>query len=246
MTGTMFKTTPALTAEQEAFLSTVPDDTEEAPWMVMSDAQFWPATDFANSLRAYAERQGLPWYVAGMLPILYPRPGRRRKGQVAPDVLVAFVPARERDSYNLVAEGVFPAFVLEIVSPSSVKHDVEVKRRTYEALGAEEYALFDPRPTGGRPALQGYRRAPAGQFVAWQPDARGRLWSEVLELFVVAEGRVLRAVLPDGTRLLTYRESEQARVESEAARAEEEAARRRAEAEAARLRAEIERLRGDG
>ena len=69
----------------------------------------------------------------------------------------------------------------------------------------------------------------------WQPDARGRLWSEVLELFLIAEGKVLRAMLPDGTRLLTY-------AESEAARAEEAAARRQAEEDVARLRAELDRL----
>ncbi|GAC1399703.1 MAG: hypothetical protein NVSMB65_17690 [Chloroflexota bacterium] len=245
MVGTRATAAAALTREQEEFLRAVPDDVEEAPWMVMGDPQILAASNVFLGLRAYAEREGLPWYVASMLPILFPRPGRRRKGQVAPDVLVAFVPSRERDSFDLVEEGVFPAFVLEVLSPSSVTHDVEIKRRTYEALGAEEYALFDPRPGGGRAALRGFRRGVGGGFAAWTPDAQGRLWSEVLGLFLVAEGRILRAVLPDGTRLLTYQESEAARMASEAARIEEATARHRAEEELAHLRAELDRLRAE-
>ena len=36
--------------ELAAFLSSLEDDTEEAPWMVMGDAQFWSASRFAHSL----------------------------------------------------------------------------------------------------------------------------------------------------------------------------------------------------
>src|SRR2546421_8253909 len=75
------------------------DDTEEAPWMVMGDRQFWSAANLASVLHIYAQTHHLPWYVAGRLPIRYRRPGERRKRQVAPDVMVAFVPQRPRDSY---------------------------------------------------------------------------------------------------------------------------------------------------
>ncbi len=62
---------PPLTREQEhrLFLLLLEDDTEDASWMVMGDLQFWSASDFAQSLRAYAHEQGLAWYVAAMLPI---------------------------------------------------------------------------------------------------------------------------------------------------------------------------------
>src|SRR5437660_173355 len=72
----------------------VEDDTEEAPWMVMGDTQFWATTHLATSLHHYAQVHGRPWYVASLLPIVYRRRGERRTRQVAPDVLVAFVPQR--------------------------------------------------------------------------------------------------------------------------------------------------------
>jgi hypothetical protein len=124
----------------------VEDDTEEAPWMVMGDAQFWAAAHLATSLHHYAQVHGRPWYVASLLPIVYRRRGEKRTRQVAPDVLVAFVPQRPRDSYDIAAEGGFPAFVLEVVSSSGVARDVDAKRRLYEALGAQEYVLFAPEP----------------------------------------------------------------------------------------------------
>lgn len=224
--------------ETDLFLLTVPDDTEEAPWMVMGDPQFWTATTFASALRVYAQSHHLDWYVAGMLPIRYPRPSGRN-GQVAPDVLVAQVPQRERHSYDLAEEGVFPGFVLEILSPASIEHDQTDKRLLYDVLGAREYLLFAPEPDLHTPPLQGYRRHAQGRFERWAPDAQGRLWSDELGLFLVAEGRTLRAIQQDGRPLLTHEESE-------AERLREEAARRSAEEELARLRALLEHDPRDG
>jgi Uma2 family endonuclease len=213
------------------------DDTEEAPWMVMGDAQFWASAHLATSLRHYAQVHDRPWYVASLLPIVYRRRGENRTRRVAPDVLVAFVPQRPRESYDLVAEGVFPAFVLEVVSSSCVARDVDAKRRLYEALGAQEYVLFAPEPGLLEPQLQGHRRGAAGRFEPWAPDAAGRLWSDILELWLAPEGTLLRAVHADGQPLLTYEESEAARRQAEAAREQEAAARQSAEEELARLRA---------
>jgi len=209
----------------------VADDTEEAPWMVMGDRQYWSATNFASMLHIYAQTHHLPWYVAARLPIRYRRPGEQRKRQVAPDVMVAFVPQRPRDSYDLEQEGVFPAFVLEVLSQSSVARDTDRKRRLYEALGAQQYVLFAPEPDLLSPPLQGYWRGESGRFEPLLPDANGRLWSEVLGLWLMAEGGALRAVQPDGQPLLTHQESE--------------AARQRAEEELARLRAMLEHDRGE-
>src|SRR5437763_15519207 len=96
--------------------------------------------------------------------------------------MVAFVPQRPRDSYDVEQEGVFPAFVLEVLSQSSVARDTDRKRRLYEALGAQEYMLFAPEPGLLEPPLQGYRRAEAGRFEALLPNAPGWLWGDVLEL----------------------------------------------------------------
>jgi Uma2 family endonuclease len=216
----------------------VADDTEEAPWMVMGDRQYWAAVHLASILHIYAQTHHLPWYVAGLLPIRYRRPGEQRKRQVAPDVMVAFVPQRPRDSYDLEQEGVFPAFVLKVLSQRSVARDTDRKRRLYEALGAQEYMLFAPEPELFSPPLQGYRRTESGRFEPLRSDALGRLWSEVLGLWLVVEGGALRAAQPDGQRLLTHEESEAARIQ-------ETAAHQRAEEELAQLRALLEHDRGE-
>lgn len=230
--------------EDEFFLLTVPDDTEEQPWMVMGDPQFWSATEFAATLENYARRHSLPWYVAGMLPILYRRP-TGRKGQVAPDVLVARgVPRHARHSYDLEVEGVFPHFVMEVLSPSSIEHDLTDKLRLYKTLGAREYVIYAPEPGLPAPPLQGYKRGTSDSFELWVPGGDGRLWSAELELYLAAEGDVLRAFQPDGTPLPTRWESEQAQLRAKEAQLQAEQAQLRAEEEAARLRAELERLRG--
>ena len=230
--------------ETEFFLLTVPDDTEEQPWMVMGDPQFWSATEFAATLESYRRRHNLPWYVAGMLPILYRRP-TGRKGQVAPDVLVARgVGRHKRHSYDLEAEGVFPRFVLELLSPSSIDHDLTDKLRLYDVLGAQEYVIFAPEPGLPAPPLQGYRRGASGGFAPWLPEDDGRMWSAELGLYLAAEGGILRAYQPDGQPLPTRWESEQAQAHAEQAQMRAEQAQQRAEDEVARLRAELERIRG--
>jgi Uma2 family endonuclease len=229
-----------LTKEQadDLFMLFLEDDTEEAPWMVMGDLQFWSASAFAHSLRIYARRQRLPWYVASMLPITY-RWGKRKRQQVlAPDTFVAFAPDHPRTSFDVAVEGGFPPFVLEVVSPSSVERDREEKREAYELLGVREYALFTPRAEGGS-LLQGYQRDETGLFSTWHPDEQGRLWSEVLGLYLVVRGQLLQAQTPDGRLLLTPEQEGDARE-----RAEE--ARQRAEAEAEQLRRELDRLRSQG
>jgi len=163
---------PPLTTEQEnrLFMLLLEDDTEDAPWMVMGDLQFWSASGFAQSLRAYAHEQGLAWYVAAMLPINFRWPGVPTTRTLAPDTFVSFVPERARTSYDLEAEGVFPPFVLEVVSPSSKRRDHEEKLEAYDLLGVREYALFTPRG-GGASTLDGYRRGSNGALEPWEPDA---------------------------------------------------------------------------
>jgi hypothetical protein len=141
--------------------------------------------------------------------------------------------------------------LLEVLSKSSIARDTAEKRQTYDLLGAREYALFAPTPGLLSPPLQGFRRDAAGAFVPWLPDAEGRLWSEVLDLYLVAEGTMVRARQRDGSPLLTpeqeaagHQREAAARHQAEQRADQEAAARRRAEEELARLREEVDRLRG--
>jgi Uma2 family endonuclease len=230
-----------LLTEEESnrlFMLLLEDDTEDSPWMVMGSLQWDATADFYVSLRYYAESRHLPWFVAGMTPILYRWPGVKRKKQLAPDVFVALAPKRPRSSFDLDVEGDFPPFILEVVSPSSVERDQEEKRLAYEMLGVREYALFAPE--ADRPSqLGGFRRNDQGSFDPWPRDDQGRLWSELLSLYLVAEGATIRAQTSDGEVIPTLEEAVEARNAAEAAQ-------RRAEAEIERLRREIERLRGQG
>jgi Putative restriction endonuclease len=224
---------PPLTQEEanDLFMLMLEDDTEDAPWMVMGDLQFWSASSFAHSLRIYAHERGLDWYVASMLPIECEWPNTARKKVLAPDTFVALVAERARTTFDVAAEGAFPPFVLEVVSPSSATRDQQDKRLAYDLLGAREYALFTPRE-GASSTLEGYRRGATGGFEPWPPDERGRLWSEVLGLYLVVRGALLQAETAAGRLLLTPEQTE--------------AARRLAEDEAERLRRELERYRAQG
>src|SRR3954447_7193775 len=88
-------------------LPAIEDDTEEAPWMVMSDWQYHAATIFYYSLMFHLGSQAPRPYIAAMLPIRFrPDPARDEVRQLSPDVLVSFVPLVPRSSYDLEQEGV--------------------------------------------------------------------------------------------------------------------------------------------
>jgi Uma2 family endonuclease len=216
-------------------LRPIEDDTEEAPWMVMGTQQFNAVTAFYVSLKAELCSRRTDLFVAGMLPILFAPIPSGRTEQLAPDIVVAPVPDHPRASYVVEREGVPPAFVLEVVSPESKSRDLEIKPERYERMRVMEYALFAPPTPEGRvlldPPLQGYRLPPAGdEYVPWEPDTEGRLYSEVLDLWLVVHEGELRAQRTDGSWLPTLRE--------------ETARRAAAERELERLRAELEEFRG--
>jgi Uma2 family endonuclease len=165
---------------------------------------------------------------------------------LAPDVLVARVDDHPRSSYDVEREGVPPSFVLEVISPESWNRDLNTKPERYEVMGVTEYALYDPGTPEGRllldPPLQGYRREPQrDEFTGWQADEQGRLYSEVLSLWLVVHEGALRAQRLDGSLVPTLEESERARDAERRMRDEERRLREQAEAEVARLRAELER-----
>jgi len=221
---------PPLTEDEETdlFMLTLLDDDERPTWSFGGDLQFWATSSFAQSLRSYAREQGLPWYVACMLPIAYSDTPLLHRMLIAPDTFVAFAPDRAREVFDAADEGSFPPFILEVTAAASEGVDRHDKRRIYELLGAREYVIFTPRQ-GASSTLGGYRRNASDRFVPWLPDSKGRLWSEVLGLYLIARGSLLQAQTPDGQLLLA---PEQALTEL-----------RRAGQENERLRRELEQYR---
>jgi Uma2 family endonuclease len=213
--------------ERAALLLTMPDDTEDAPWMVMGDWQ-WHAVDvFMSVLNLHVQRRQLPWYTASYMKITMRRPDGRPL-DLAPDAFVADAERRMRDSFDMAVERQPPRFVLEVVSKYSLTRDTKDKVAAYDALGVAEYAIFDSRERVRGPRLSGYRRDAGDAFVPWPPDAEGRLESRELgglRLYVEDE-HWLRLLDRDGDRLPSAEEEAQARTE-----------------EVARLREELRRLR---
>jgi hypothetical protein len=198
----------------------IEDDAEEAPWMVMGTPQSNAVAIFYDTLRVELQSRPTGLFVAMMLPILFRPAPDARVEQLAPDILAASVPDRPRASYSIEQEEVPPSFVLEVVSPESRTRDLEVKPKRYERIGVKEYALYAPQTPDGRtilhPSLQGFLRRPDGdEFVPWEPDATGRLYSEVLELWLVDRAGELRAQRPDSSWLPTLREEAERRASAE-------------------------------
>jgi Uma2 family endonuclease len=234
----------------------VPDDTEDAPWMVMADLQVRDVDLLKAILQLHIEQRWLPWYLASYLEITMRRPRGERDLIAAPDLMLAEAEDRLLSSWSVEREGKAPEFALEVSSDQSWARDTKDKPRIYRAMGVREYAVFAPERSDGGPKLFGYRRDDAGRWVGWRPDERGVLRSRALGgLGLYIEDDVwLRALDMQGNRLPTPREwaeAEAARARAEAAaRAEERARREAAEAEAraqaeeaARLREELRRLR---
>ena len=180
--------------------------------------------------------------------------------KLAPDLFVVRGLAALPDtSYKVWEAGRPPDFVLEVASPSNQERDSGLKRAEYASMGVAEYWRFSPsgtlvgtRRSGER--LEGSALVGLG-YEALESRADGSIRSGVLGLDVRIDNRrglehLLRLRDPEtGEDLLTFRESEQGRLEAERERAQAERAlraearaRQAAEAENARLKARIEAL----
>lgn len=143
-------------------------------------------------------------------------------------------------------DGHYPNVVVELLSPSTREIDLGEKKDLYEqTFHTREYFCFDYMNPTSEQSLMGWRLDATGHYQPIEPDARGWLWSEELELWVGTwEGIIerdsttwLRFYTADGELVLTREEA--------AAQSAQEATIRAhtAEAELAELRAEVERMR---
>jgi Uma2 family endonuclease len=153
----------------------------------------------------------------------------------------------DKSSYYIGENSPPPRVAFEIASKETWRQDLEEKPAKYNALGVNEYFVFDPneqtiwtRQWRRHNRLIGWRKnPPSGQYELLVKDEVGRLWSEELASWLVVEGEWLRLYTAEGQRRLTEAEALHLRVEAERQRAEIE--KRKAEAERQRAAAQEQR-----
>ena len=125
----------ATIAPPEIEIREAPTLSEEYPYsdgrvLMEADPHANAIVAMRNQLQAHFE--GLAdIYVAGSMAVYYSQGDQ--EAVVAPDLFVALgVERKDRQSYKIWEEGgVVPAFVVEVVSPSTARRDATSKQRTY-------------------------------------------------------------------------------------------------------------------
>jgi Uma2 family endonuclease len=140
----------------------------------------------------WADRRG--YYVGGNMFVHYdPTSKRRSRG---PDFfLVLDVEERERKSWVVWQEGMrFPDVIIELLSDSTREIDKGGKKELYERLfRTAEYYLYDPFSQ----EFSGYHLR-SGFYEDIEPDAEGKIYSKITQLYVGVREGWLRWITPAG------------------------------------------------
>jgi colicin import membrane protein len=162
----------------------------------------------------------------------------------SPDVSV-ILNVRDADrlwpSFHVAREGVRPVLLIEITSPSTRSIDFHDKRRIYFRAQVPMYVIVDVQADDRHRHFEiiGYRRA-ATRYQRMPLGPEGRLWLEVVGLWLGSENDRVACYTAEGVRVANYLELAQGREAAEVAAQQE---RQRAEQE--RQRAEQERQRAE-
>jgi Uma2 family endonuclease len=179
------------------------------------------------------------FFAGGNMFVYYSLQQARTRDYKGPDffVVTGVDGARPRPSWIIWQEdGRYPDVIVELLSPTTKAADLGSKKDLYERVfKTQEYFCVDPDDH----MLRGWQLEKM-RYVPLQPDTRGWLWSETLQLWLGQQESSfqgmsaiwLRFFDPSGTLVPTAEEA----AEAERSRAEA------AEAENARLRAELARL----
>jgi Uma2 family endonuclease len=174
------------------------------------------------------------FFAGGNMFIYYSRGQAMNRDFRGPDFFVTLGvdPNRERQGWVVWEEGGrYPDVIVELLSASTSTIDRGVKKELYERVfRTQNYFIFDPfDPT----SLAGWCLE-AGRCQSLQPNERGWLWCEVLQLWLgVWEGAIdrepttgtcswLRFYDPQGNLVPLPEEFAQAQAEQERQRAEQE------------------------
>ena len=121
-----------------------------------------------------------------------PRTNRyARSGRIIPDVFIQKHPRPGEDEHEVAYDPDNPIlFLLEVLSRSTFRRDLEPKVEMYRAMGVREYWRYDPRRifrTGNEPLLWGQRLSVDGEYEAMAPlrtvDGQPVYHSDTLGMF---------------------------------------------------------------
>jgi Uma2 family endonuclease len=203
-------------------------DKMESPWHFRNSVMLVAST--------VASRGGKmdDWFVGANMFVYYSMQQVRNQDYRGPDVFIVkdVDGTRERLSWIVWAEeGRYPDVIFELLSRSTERQDLGKKKRLYEqTFRTREYFCVSPQVE----RLLGWRLKDAA-YVPIEPDERGWLWSEELQVwvgpwegdFLVQSGRWLRFYTPGGDLVLLSDEAalQQARQAEERADSEAQQAR---------------------
>jgi Uma2 family endonuclease len=148
-------------------LHALPDDSIKYE-LVHGELLVTPApTTNHETIAARIARALEPYVVAHDLGYVYrPRAVIQHDGsQVEPDLMVR-TPGDANISWAAMS---IPILVVEILSPSTSRHDREAKRRFYFEIGVADYWIVDPATRAVTPVQRGQADVVTGAQLTWQP-----------------------------------------------------------------------------
>ena len=146
------------------------------------------------------------FFAGGNLSIYYSIRQRKSEDVRGPDFFVVLdTERRDRKSWVVWAEdGKYPNFILEVLSDSTAQVDRGLKKQLYQdVFRTPDYFWFHPYTLEFKGFKLNYR-----QYEAIEPNDRGWLWSDELQLFIGILNEQLRFFTSEGALVPTPEEAE--------------------------------------
>ena len=144
------------------------------------------------------------FYAAGNLTIYYSQNQRKNEDFRGPDFFVVLDTERKlRKSWVLWDEdGKYPNVIVEILSESTANTDKEAKKKLYQnTFRTPNYFWFDPYTL----EFAGFLLV-GGEYQPLEPNEKGHLWSQQLELYLGIHEGLLRYFTAEGKLVPTPEE----------------------------------------
>lgn len=245
---------PEFSSEATLALTSPIELLEEDGVPLESEWHRWAMNILIDSVRQHLRTRD-DFYVGGNAFIYYNEKQARNRDYRGPDFFFVWGRPRfpKRPYWAIWEEnGKFPNVIIELMSPTTSRIDLGPKKDLYEnTFRTEDYFCYDPDVR----QLFGWTLTPVG-YVELQPNDRGWLWSNELQLWLGAVRCVvsddddiyLRFFTPEGKLVGVFEDvaleaadaarRSAERSQAEAARAQAEAALAQADADRERRRAE--------